>query len=256
MGPKIVFEDEYLLVLDKPAGMVVNRAESVKGETLQDWVESNNRSKPDHQSIDSPDFVKRSGIVHRLDKETSGLLVVAKTPEVFSKMQEQFKLRMVKKKYIALVHGVIKDETGTIKAEVGRLPWNRERFGVLDEGEGKEAETEYKVTKRLRDAVSGKEVRKHPGKDFGYTLVELFPKTGRTHQIRVHLKSIGHPVVADEFYAGRKTAREDRKWCPRLFLHAKEIEFCHPLTHEWIKLVSNLPSDLQDALSLINIIDK
>ena len=160
--------------------------------------------------------------------------------------------------FLALVHGTVKDDRGVIKVDVGRLPWNRERFGTAPDssrhslgepGESwREAETEYKVIKRLNYKVTEWERRKHPGKDFGYTLLELNPKTGRTHQIRVHLKSIGHPVVADEFYAGRKTAREDRKWCPRLFLHAGEIEFRHPITNEGMRLKTELPRDLDAAL--------
>ncbi len=248
MEPQVIFEDTSFILINKPSGMVVNRAESVKGETIQDWVEGKYRIENAEFRSDE-EFISRSGVVHRLDKETSGILIIAKTPEAFHKMQEQFKLRMVTKKYLALVHGLIADENGTIKADVGRLPWNRERFGVMEEGEGKESETNYKVMKRFRVKPSENDLRKHPGRDYGFSLVELMPKTGRTHQIRVHMKSIGHPVVADEFYAGRKTARDDRKWCSRLFLHAAAIEFCHPITHEMVNLEAGLPQDLKNALT-------
>ncbi|MBM3209606.1 RluA family pseudouridine synthase [Candidatus Shapirobacteria bacterium] len=230
MEPKVVFEDEFILVLDKPAGMVVNRAETVAAKaTVQDWLEMNFQfSIFNFQSC-------RSGIVHRLDKETSGLLLVAKTSEAFENLQAQFKERKVKKRYLALVHGQVEPEAGEIKAPVGRLPWNRERFGVFPGG--REAETRYKTIYNLQFTI------------YNYTLLELSPQTGRTHQIRVHLKYLGHPVVADEFYAGRKTSREDRKWCPRLFLHASYLGFFHPQSKKWVEFESPLPRELANCLN-------
>lgn len=229
MKPKILYEDEHLLVIDKPAGWVVNAAQSVKTETVQDWIVRNFKFQI------SNDQLRRSGIVHRIDKETSGVLVIAKTPEVFENLQQQFKERKVEKTYVALVHGGVLPKEGVINAPVGRLPWNRERFGVL--AGGRPAETSYRV------------IANYVLHTTSYTLLELSPKTGRTHQLRVHLKSIGHPIVGDEFYAGRKTAREDRKWCPRLFLHAKSISFAHPVSGEKVNVVSELPEDLQKALA-------
>lgn len=234
MAPNIIFEDESVLILDKPAGIVVNRADSVRGQTMQDWVEEKafdtfDTSKP----FDT--FRKRSGIVHRLDKETSGLLVVAKTKKSFEDLQSQFKKRTVKKTYTALVHGKVEPEEGTINVPVGRLPWNRERFGILPGG--RKAETDYQADKYLQG--EGKE----------YTLLTLRPKTGRTHQIRIHLKYLGHPIVADEFYAGRKTARADRQWCPRLFLHASKISFKHPTSKRMVSFESALPTALKSVLS-------
>jgi 23S rRNA pseudouridine1911/1915/1917 synthase len=240
MEPKIVFEDSQILVLDKPAGMVVNRAETTAAEnTVQDWVERKLKIKNKKLKIgENTDFYfyRRDGVVHRLDKETSGLLLVAKTPEAFINLQKQFKERRVKKKYLALVHGQVELAEGTIRAPVGRLPWNRERFGVFPGG--REAETRYKIL-RYYDIK----------KLVGFTFLELTPATGRTHQIRVHLKYLGHPIVADEFYAGRKTSREDRKWCPRLFLHASYLGFYHPKTKKWREFSSPMPEDLQKALS-------
>ncbi len=253
MEPRVIFEDEYLLVIDKPAGMVVNRAESVKGGTVQDWVEKYlNLTNPTNlTNTPNDDFVKRSGVVHRLDKETSGLLLVARTPQAFFNLQRQFKNRRIKKKYISLVHGILKNDQGSIKSDLGRLPWNRERFGVLEEG--RNAETKYTVLKRLDSKVAEEVKRKFPGRDYGLTLLELSPKTGRTHQIRVHLKSIGHPVVSDEFYAGRKTARDDRKWCPRLFLHAAGIVFDHPILGRKVNLSSDPPADLIAVLTEVGL---
>ena len=228
MEPKIIYEDSSLLVLDKPAGWIVNEASTTKDQpVLQTWL-----SQKDYPLARS--LAERRGIVHRLDKETSGIIIVAKTKSAFEALQRQFKERQVKKTYLALVHGVLDEKVGEIEAPVGRLPWRRDRFGVLPGG--REALTSYQVIDYFtRD---GEE----------YSLVEAKPKTGRTHQIRIHLKYLGHPVVADEFYAGRKTARRDRTWCPRLFLHAASIEFFHPERGQKVKFSSGLPADLAVAL--------
>jgi len=246
MEPKIIFEDNYLLVIDKPAGMVVNRAETTRGEkTVEDWLRQN------FQFLIFNFQFLRSGIVHRLDKETSGLLVIAKTPEAFENLQRQFKERKVKKKYLALVHGKVIPKEGEIKAPVGRLPWNRERFGVIPGG--REAVTRYRVLKRFdlpggRTSARCNLVQGVTSLGMEYTLLEVSPQTGRTHQIRVHLKYLGHPIVGDSFYAGRKQAREDRKFCPRIFLHASHIEFTHPATGDSLKFDSPLPADLKTLI--------
>lgn len=238
MEPKIIFEDEQILLIDKPVGMIVNKADTTKNvETVQDWVERNYQitKLPNCEFENQSDFVKRAGIVHRIDKETSGLLLIAKTEEAFINLQAQFKERKVKKRYLALVHGKLEQKEGEINAPVGRLPWNRERFGVFPEG--KDAKTNYKVITELSNCQIAN------GEDL--TLVELSPETGRTHQIRVHMQFLGHPLVGDEFYAGRKQARDDRKWCPRVFLHASFIGFFHPKTGDWIEFNCDLPSELQ-----------
>ncbi|OGY10989.1 MAG: hypothetical protein A3F61_02675 [Candidatus Blackburnbacteria bacterium RIFCSPHIGHO2_12_FULL_41_13b] len=241
MEPKILFEDNCLLVIDKPAGLVVNRADSVKEPTLQDWI---SKQYTANSTQTDSDFVKRNGIVHRIDKETSGVLLVAKTPEAFVELQRQFKEREIEKTYIALVHGKFEREQEVINASVGRLPWNRERFGILPGG--REAETRYKVTKVFAKlSVSDK------GQTEYFSLVEFYPKTGRTHQIRVHAKYLHHALVGDTFYAGRKTSRRDREWCPRLFLHAAKISFTHPETKERITVESLLPADLQKTLDFL-----
>ena len=245
-----MYEDSEVLVIDKPAGMVVNRAQSVRGETVQDWVErylklagpAAGSSRPT-----SDDFGGRSGVVHRLDKETSGAIIIAKTLGAFVELQRQFGDREVEKKYIALVHGKVVPEEGIINAPVGRLPWHRERFGVL--AGGREAVTNYKVLRYLESSTSGnQDVKSSASRSSHFSLLELYPQTGRTHQIRVHLKSINHPIVADTFYAGRKTARNDRKWCPRLFLHASEISLIHPESGDKVGVVSELPNDLKLVL--------
>ncbi|TSC54080.1 MAG: 23S rRNA pseudouridine synthase [Microgenomates group bacterium LiPW_16] len=244
LSPKVLVEDENFLVVEKPAGMVVNKADTTEKEkTLQAWVEKKLGIRNWKLGIGG-----RAGIVHRLDKETSGLLVIAKTPEAFVNLQAQFKNRQVVKKYLALVHGRVVPEEGEIRAPVGRLPWNRERFGVVPGG--REAVTKYKVVKYYTltpNPISPK------GASSAYTLIELSPLTGRTHQIRVHLKYLGYPIVGDQFYAGRKRARGDRKFCPRVFLHASFLEVSHPVTGKRLKFESPLPYDLNKVLRYIDI---
>lgn len=229
--PKIIYEDASLLVLDKPAGWIVNEAATTKDQpVLQAWLET--KDYPLSKSRD-----ERAGIVHRLDKETSGLIIVAKTKDAFEKLQKQFKERKVKKTYLALVHGGLESRVGEIEVPVGRLPWRRDRFGVLPGG--RSSKSSYNV------------VGEYQKEGERLSLVEVKPETGRTHQIRIHLKYLGHPIVSDEFYAGRKTSRSDRKWCPRLFLHASAIEFFHPEKKERVKFTSELPDDLNSVLATL-----
>lgn len=232
--PEVIFEDGVFLVINKPPGWVVNEVSSAKkSPILETWLSDNYK----YSIAQSKEF--RSGIVHRLDKETSGVLVVAKTEVAFDDLQKQFKMRKVNKQYLALVHGKVEPGDGVISAPVGRLPWRRDRFGV--HAGGKKAETSYKKKEYYKLTSTGED----------FTLLEVIPRTGRTHQIRVHMKRLGHPVVSDEFYAGRKTARSDRKWCPRLFLHASELEFTHPETMKRVPFKSKLSSDLQDVVTLL-----
>lgn len=230
MEPNIISEDKFVLVIDKPTGWIVNDATSAKDQpTLQSYISRNL-----HFPI-SNSYSLRSGIVHRLDKETSGVLVVAKTEAVFYDLQNQFKERKTEKTYQALVHGKVDPKEGEIDEPVGRLPWRRDRFGVLPGG--REAQTKYKT------------IGYYKNDNETFTLLELFPKTGRTHQIRIHLKHLGYPIVADTFYAGRKTARKDRKWCQRLFLHAHRLSFIHPASKKTVTFTSDLAPDLLAALT-------
>ena len=235
-SPKIIFEDNDLLVIDKPAGIIANKAETVKNNlTVQDWSEKK-LTREIFLEKDS-DFAKRGGLVHRLDKETSGILLIAKNQKSLENLQSQFKERQVIKKYYLLVHGKVVPKTGTINAPIDRLPWNRQHFGVFPGG--REAKTDYAVLEYYLY-----------NKDY-FTFIEAVPHTGRTHQIRVHFKYLGYPLVGDELYAGRKTARIDRKFCPRHFLHAGYLEIKHPETNELLKFNSPLPSDLQSVISLL-----
>lgn len=216
MTPKIIFEDSSILVIDKPSGLTVNQDETTKGqETVEEWV--NKRQNKGSTLV---------SIVHRLDKDTSGLLVMAKTPGALEKLQLQFKNREVVKKYLALVHGKVEPPEGIINAPIGRNPFNRTHFGVFPGG--REAYTSYRTYKAYKT----------------YTLLELNPKTGRTHQIRVHLKYLGYPIVSDPVYGGRKNLRADLKFCPRLFLHAAYLKIKHPETGKVLEFNSPLPADL------------
>ncbi|MBI2404779.1 RluA family pseudouridine synthase [Candidatus Gottesmanbacteria bacterium] len=235
----ILFEDDDVIGIDKPSGVVVNRAQSVKGETVQDWIEKRDlRFKNYELRIENKDFYDRAGIVHRIDKETSGILLIAKNPQAFHELQRQFKERIVKKTYLALVHGKLVPEEGEIRAPVGRLPWNRQRFGIMPGG--REAVTKYKRIKNYDLRIKNKNEE--------FSLVELYPESGRTHQIRVHLKYINHPIVADFLYAGRKTARDDRTISPRVMLHAWKISFVHPASGKPIAIEAPIPDDMKSII--------
>jgi len=272
MDIKIIYEDSSLLVVDKPSGVTVNRSDTTEDEeTLQDFSEKylkipNSKSLPRRQAgqilnksqiqnlntqnnlelgVLDLEFARRGGIVHRLDKETSGIMLIAKNPASFLNLQSQFKERIIKKTYIALVHGEVKPESGEINVPVGRLSFNRKRFGIV--AGGREAVTKYRVLSIKYYAVpAGRQVS--DGKKEALSLLELYPKTGRTHQIRVHLKYFGHPVFSDPLYGGRKTSRNDRKLLPRLFLHATEISFFHPRNGKKISFKSPLPHELVNFL--------
>jgi 23S rRNA pseudouridine1911/1915/1917 synthase len=229
----ILYEDEHLLVINKPAGMVVHPAPGHTSGTLVnallarfpawaelDWWES--EEDEEEAGADYP----RPGIVHRLDKDTSGLLIVAKSAGARSALQAQFQARQVEKVYLALVHGVPPAPAGLIDAPIGRDPRQRKRMAVV--AEGRPAVTAYRVLEPLGE----------------YALLEVMPKTGRTHQIRVHLAFIGHPVVGDEVYGRRRS----RLACPRQFLHAARLSFRHPVTGRPMEFSAPLPPDLQAVL--------
>ena len=238
MNIEILFEDDELLLVNKPPGIVVNKAESVKGQTVADWVwEKRHLDSFLVRNEDDRLFADRAGIAHRIDKETSGILVIAKTPKALLALLDQFKERLVKKTYLALVHGALVPEFGEINAPVGRLPWNRERFGVVPGG--KEALTRYQV--------KGSPFQ-HDGETLA--LVEVYPQTGRTHQIRVHFKYINHPLVGDYLYAGRKVSRADRQWAPRVMLHAWKLSLIHPTKGNECAFEAPVPDDM------MSIIDK
>lgn len=242
MTIQIIYEDSDLLIIDKPAGIVVNKSDTtINQTTVQEWTEDKLRFEVSDVENSESDFYKRGGIVHRLDKETSGVLIIAKNVESFEKIQKQFKDRIVKKTYIALAHGKILPEVGEIDVPVGRLPWNRKQFGIFPGG--RESKTLYKVVKYYQDTETNEIL----------SFVELYPQSGRTHQIRVHLKYIGHPIFSDFLYAGRKTSKKDRRRIERVFLHAFRISFLHPSKNEEVAFESPLPKSLSDFLKTLII---
>lgn len=250
MKLQIVFEDEQILVVDKPTGLVVNRSETIKEETLQDQLSAYFELGADLG------IGGRVGIVHRLDRETSGLLIVAKTQKAFENLQSQFEERKVQKEYACLVHGIVSQQFGIIDADVGRIG-KFGKFGIVKEG--RESKTEFEVIERyefkkktfdelLLKVQTKSRVNYLTKQAKKYTLLNLFPKTGRTHQIRVHAKSIGHPAVSDLIYTPKKLLNFDRMFCPRLFLHASNLEIVHPKTKKPVSFGSDLPNDLKNAI--------
>jgi 23S rRNA pseudouridine1911/1915/1917 synthase len=217
----IVFENNDLLVVNKPAGMVVHPAAGHISGTLVNAVLGHD---PELEGVGDE---QRPGIVHRLDKDTSGLIIVARNRTAHNRLAAQFKSRDVSKAYLALVKGHISPEKGVIDAPIGRDPKKRQRMAVT--GAGRPARTEYSVIRQIG----------------GYTLLEARPKTGRTHQIRVHLASIGHPIVGDATYGAKSPLVE------RQFLHAYRLGFKLPSDGRYIELESPLPLDLQQALDKI-----
>ena len=212
----IVHLDEDLAVIEKPAGLVVHAAPSHKGETLVDLLEG----------VVGGGEGTRPGIVHRLDKDTSGLMIVARTEESHQELARMVKGREVLREYTALVEGQLDSRTGTIDAPLGRHRRQRTKRAVKGTG-SKEARTHFEVIEALP----------------ADTLVHARLETGRTHQIRVHFAAIGHPVAGDPEYGTR-----GRYGLERQFLHASRLEFTHPRTEERLEFTSELPGDLRDAL--------
>ncbi|MCL5675718.1 MAG: RluA family pseudouridine synthase [Patescibacteria group bacterium] len=249
--PKIIYEDADILVLNKPAGLTVDRASTNKNDyTLQDWLDNYfyRQTKLNKLDYNSSDFESRSGIVHRLDKETSGLLIIAKTKDAFSNLQSQFKNREIIKKYLALVHGKAEPSKGTINVPIERNPFNKKKFGVFLGG--KEAETEYRVI----SYYNFPDLRSHSTSDVeSFSLLEVYPHTGRTHQIRVHLKYINHPVAGDILYSGRKNIQLDKMISSRIFLHAAYLKIRHPVTNKEREFGCELPKELNQILKKLKI---
>jgi 23S rRNA pseudouridine1911/1915/1917 synthase len=228
---EIVHEDESLIVVNKPAGLVVHPAAGIHSGTLANALAFH------FQNLPASAGPIRPGIVHRLDRDTSGLLVVAKTEEALENLSEQFRDRTVFKSYIALVHGRVDNASGRIDQPLARDPSNRTRMAVVRGG---------------RSALTLYKVRKHYQR---FTLLDVELKTGRTHQIRVHLMWLHHPVVGDETYGGgRDNNIQDARLRSRVrnlgrhFLHAERLAITHPKTGERLQFEAPLPTDLSDLL--------
>lgn len=223
------------MVVNKPPFVVVNRAESITGETVQDWAEKKLGITNQELGIKGEAeevFRKRSGVAHRLDKETSGCLLIAKNPASLKSLLSQFHDREIKKEYLALVHGRLTPKEGTIRLPLSRSRFDREKWEV--KYSGKMAETTWRVEKYFKEA----------------TLVRLFPKTGRTHQIRVHLAHLGYPIFSDERYLTKSKIALDREKLPSHFLHAERIGF-RDMAGKWQTVVAPLPDEAAKLLLLM-----
>lgn len=223
----IYYEDDDLAVLEKPAGLVVHPGSGIGKGTLVHALLYH------FQSLSSFGGEARPGIVHRIDKWTSGLLVVARNNAAHAALGKSFENRVVEKRYTALVHGKVAHDSGVIETAISRHPKFRTRMAALA-GRGRSAHTEYTVTERFRE----------------YTLLDVRIKTGRTHQIRVHLSAMGHPVVGDDVYGEKSDKVFTRKYGPlgRYFLHASFLRFPHPTKDNEMEFRSPLPDELQKFL--------
>jgi 23S rRNA pseudouridine1911/1915/1917 synthase len=230
----LVYEDADLVVVNKPAGMVVHPGAGIDSGTLSNALVYH------FNSLSEVAGGTRPGIVHRLDKDTSGLLVVAKNDVAHERLSDQFRDRQVFKMYVALVHGRVSKERGEIEERIGRGTHNRTRMAVLKGGAGRSAHTSFEVATRYQE----------------FTLLSVQIKTGRTHQIRVHLAHIGHPVVGDLTYGGGRNneirdteTRRAVQSLGRHFLHSARLAFNHPRTGERLEFTTSLPPELDVLLS-------
>ncbi len=254
MDIPVVYEDKDLLVINKPAGLIVHgvrgkhfrEGDQLKEETLVDWL-----LKRHPEIKDVHDFTanvgqvnpeERAGIVHRLDRETSGIMVIPKTKEMFSYLKNLFQTRDVQKTYLALVWGKMPEKSGVIDKPIGIKDGTIKRtVHVKNARMVREAVTEYKVKEYIKISKIGD--------DNWLTLVEVMPKTGRTHQIRVHMAAIGHPIVGDSLYGGKKSDLGLK----RQFLHAESIEFAKP-DGKRLKISAGLPAELESLMA--TLVDK
>jgi 23S rRNA pseudouridine1911/1915/1917 synthase len=268
---QILFEDSDILAINKPAGVVVNRAESYVGFTVQDWMAeylknlSNQNRTDDWLSLLPADFTttygtpeeifeQRVGMVHRLDKDTSGVMLLAKNPGAMINLLRQFKERAVSKEYTCLTHGKFATPAGTIDLPLARRSSNRMMFGVV--ANGRPAVTDYQVVAFYanfeKTMLGEKSSLLRSSLYQGFSLVNCQPKTGRTHQIRVHMQHLQHPIVGDQTYVGKKRAKIDQLWCPRQFLHASKISLSHPRANQAMTIEAPLAEDLSLALRFLN----
>ncbi len=237
----IVYEDDDLAVINKPAGMMVHAGAGATDDARNRGTLVN-ALLHHFQELSEVSGEMRPGIVHRLDKETSGLIIVAKRDEIHRKLAVQFAKRQVKKTYLALVHGFMKQDKGTVTSSISRDAVRRIRMTTRRSG-GREAISHYKVVRRI-DSMYGK-----------FTLLEVRIDTGRTHQIRVHLASLGHPVVGDTLYGAPNDIKGKNTKAislSRNFLHAMALEFQHPRTGDSVQLRRELPAELTDFVARLD----
>jgi 23S rRNA pseudouridine1911/1915/1917 synthase len=234
----VLFEDEHVIAIDKPAGMLTH------GNTARTGTSVADRAREQFGALPSLAGEERAGIVHRLDRETSGVLVLARTAEALEELKRQFKSREVEKTYVAIVHGDPRFDSEWIEKRLGRSERARDRIRVMGAGEGRDAVTYYEVRERFTGPAAS---------DRGSAaLLAVFPKTGRTHQVRVHLSSIGLPLVGETLYLPRRrTPPSLPAGAPKMerqALHAQSLAFAHPVTHEPMRLEAPMPEDMKGLL--------
>jgi 23S rRNA pseudouridine1911/1915/1917 synthase len=239
MPLNIVYEDEHLIIIDKPAGLVMHPAPGNENNTLVNGLLAHCKD-----GLSGIGGVKRPGIVHRIDKETSGLVVVAKDDFTHNHLSKQFADHSIKRAYKAIIWGLLTPKSGTVTGNIGRNPKDRKKMALVTNG-GKHAITHYKTLKNFSLSAS---------------LVECRLETGRTHQIRVHMTSLGHPLIGDKTYGGSQKLNKSRlseeqvsyiKNFPRQALHAYELGFTHPKTQKEVFYTSSLPNDFNELLSIL-----
>lgn len=241
MEIQVLYEDDDTIVINKPVEVVVNRASSVKEFTIQDWMEE--RCPDIFKEVTDKLYLERSGVCHRLDKETSGCLMIAKNVEALRYYLTLFKDRKITKEYVALVHGRVDPSEGDVILPLRRSIFDREKFQV--HYEGKRAVTGWKVMSRFV----------YPGHEHwrdSLTFLRVFLKTGRTHQIRVHLSFLGWPIFSDYRYLNSKFGREDRRFLSHHFLHAAFLSFKN-FRGEVVKVEAPLPDDCQEFLNTLQL---
>lgn len=260
IGLDVLYEDADVLVINKPAGMVVHPGAGVRGGTVANAILS---YAP--EAADAGDDPQRPGIVHRLDKETSGVLLIARNDAALQALQAQFQTRTIEKTYLALCVGDVMPPAGLIDKPIGRDPGHRQRMAVV--ASGRSAQTEYTVTQRWKVAdadgvaeavlgtlgrvsTTGAE-RKAKPMPMAYALVRARPRTGRTHQLRVHLASLGYPIVGDETYGATRRDPLSKKLAPRQLLHASELRFALPSTGAEFRAHAPLPADFLGVLGAL-----
>ena len=231
----VVYEDDHLIIIDKPAGLVVHPSAGHHDGTLVNALLYHCNG-----TLSGIGGVERPGIVHRIDRDTSGLIVAAKSDAAHSGLSALFAAHDIDRQYLAIVSGRPKEAKATIATQIGRSPHHRKKMDVLESGKGKHAITHYKVEHYLHEAA----------------LVRCTLETGRTHQIRVHMKHIGHPLIGDQIYNVRQKRIKSRPIYSnfdRQALHAAVLGFIHPITEEKIYFESNLPADMQELLREIEV---
>ena len=231
----VVFEDEHLIIVDKPAGLVVHPAAGHLDGTLVNALLHHCEGR-----LSGIGGVQRPGIVHRIDRDTSGLLVVAKTDKAHEGLAKLFAAHDIERRYLAVVAGNPTPPAGTIRTQIGRSPTNRKKMAVLPEGKGKNAVTHYRTVEQFKDTA----------------LVECQLETGRTHQVRVHMAHIGHPLIGDSTYNNRRKAFKfgpNQSYFDRQALHAVSLGFIHPITGEKLGFESRLPDDIQLLLTSLRV---